>query len=151
MAQRQNPSMRSNIMMNTVLACAMVCALPLTALGQQTDAKSGVVTITGDRTKITLPRTPYPIKQSEFADVAGEYVLQNGARPFVYNSGRRMYAQVGNRPEAELVAASSDVLVAKDRTIKMIFDQADNGSVSKVLVTYVVPKETRGSRQVSMK
>lgn len=135
-----------------LLACAVLCTMPLAA-SAQTAAKpdadaanaAGTVTISGERSKISLPATPYRITISEFNDVAGQYELQNGARLVVFGNGRHMYAAVGDMPKAELVAASPDVLVAKNKTMKMIFDQTPNGETSKVLLTYLVPRNQNGS------
>ena len=104
------------------------------------------VTVTASPLSITLPAQVYALAGREFEALRGQYALSDGRTLTVSGRPRRMTAQIDGLPAAELVAASPSVLVARNRQISLDFQQADNGVVREVLVTYVRPMQAKGRR-----
>jgi hypothetical protein len=86
---------------------------------------------------IALPATPYPATATDLAEVKGQYHLGDGRTLTVAGSTRRIFAEVDGRPRVELVPASPTAFVARDARMALDFDEAENGSVSGVVMTYV--------------
>ena len=107
---------------------------------------SQTVTVTAPSAPITLPSPVYVMASREFESLRGEYALSDGRTLVVSGRPKRMKAQIEGLAPAELVAASPNVLVARNRQISLNFRQADNGVVRDVLVTYVKPVEVNGRR-----
>jgi hypothetical protein len=104
------------------------------------------VTVTAPAASITLPAPVYVIASREFESLRGQYALADGRTLIVSGRPKRMKAQIEGQLPTELVAASSSVLVARNRQMSLSFRQADNGVVRDVLVTYVKPVEVNGRR-----
>lgn len=105
------------------------------------------VTISSVREKIELPSQVYKIRSAEFNDVKGQYDLENGMILTVQSTGRRMYAEMDNMSKVELVAAAPNIFVAKNKQLKLTFEQMPNGNVGYVLVKFVAPQESKGVRR----
>ena len=73
-------------------------------------------------------------------------MLSDGRTLTVSGRPKRMKAQIDGLPPAELVAAGPNVLVARNRQMSLNLQQADNGVVREVLVTYVRPTQVNGRR-----
>ncbi|MEI6027883.1 MAG: hypothetical protein WCT47_14465 [Betaproteobacteria bacterium] len=104
------------------------------------------MTVTAPAASITLPAPVYVIASREFESLRGQYALADGRTLIVSGRPKRMKAQIEGQLPTELVAASSSVLVARNRQMSLSFRQADNGVVRDVLVTYVKPVEVNGRR-----
>jgi hypothetical protein len=113
----------------------------------QTEPKTESVTITSVKDRIELPGTPYKIRSAEFNDVKGQYDLENGMTLTVSSTGRRMFAEMDNMSRAELVAAAPNIFVAKNKQMKITFEQMPNGNVGYVLVKFVAPQVSKGIRR----
>jgi hypothetical protein len=100
--------------------------------------QSDTVTITPGAERISLPRHPYAISPGEYEEVSGAYDMANGKTLVMRMAGHRMFAELEGLPKAELVAVSPTTFVAKNRQMKMRFQQEPNGDVSGVTLTYVV-------------
>jgi hypothetical protein len=135
--------------MSKILICTATLGLMVVAAAAQ-PARDGpppdqVVTITVP-VVIALPSTAYAMASREFELLRGRYVLSDGKTMTVSGRPRHMTAQIDGLPAAHLVAASPSLLVGRQRQIRLAFDQADNGVVREVTVTYLMPAEVRGSR-----
>lgn len=119
--------------------------LSLAATAQPSGADQ-TVTVTASPSVITLPSPVYVMASRDFEPLRGQYMLSDGRTLTVSGRPRRMKAQIDGLPPAELVAASPSVLVARNRQISLNFQQADNGVVREVLVTYVRPTQVNGRR-----
>lgn len=113
----------------------------------QTAPVTESVTISSVREKIELPSQVYKIRSAEFNDVKGQYDLENGMILTVQSTGRRMYAEMDNMSKVELVAAAPNIFVAKNKQLKLTFEQMPNGNVGYVLVKFVAPQESKGVRR----
>jgi hypothetical protein len=69
--------------------------------------------------QIELPAQPYRMWQSDFDVFAGEYNLSNGESMKLIARGTKMYAEIGDRPRTEVLAAKHNEFVAVDRQFKM--------------------------------
>lgn len=113
----------------------------------QTAPVTESVTISSVREKIELPSQVYKIRSAEFNDVKGQYDLENGMILTVQSTGRRMYAEMDNMSKVELVAAAPNIFVAKNKQLKLTFEQMPNGNIGYVLVKFVAPQESKGVRR----
>jgi hypothetical protein len=105
------------------------------------------VIVSGKIEKITLPEKPYKLSQMELTALAGQYDLVNGKTLTLSGNGPKLYAEIDGLAKAELVAAAPDLLVAKNKQIRIDFNQFANGVVGDVSVTYVAPQEIKGRRR----
>jgi len=79
--------------------------------------------------QIELPAKAYHMFPGDFDVYKGSYDLSNGETMTLRAHGRRMYADVGNRPRTEMVAAAPNVFVAVDKQFKMTLGN-DGGEVT---------------------
>lgn len=92
--------------------------LGLLALGATAQTQpDSAVRIHGSQ--IELPAQPYRMWQSDFDIYAGEYDLSNGETMKLVSRGTHMYAEIGDRPRTEVLAAKHNEFVAVDRQFKM--------------------------------
>ena len=125
---------------------ALVLGWMCNAANAAPGATDQTVTVTASPSVITLPSPVYVMASRDFEPLRGQYLLADGRTLTVSGRPRRMKAQIDGLPPAELVAASPSVLVARNRQISLNFQQADNGVVREVLVTYVRPAQVNGRR-----
>lgn len=134
--------------MNRMAIMALVLGVA-PVLAAEADAPSAqTVTISGTMQRITLPARVKTLHGSEADAVKGDYLLRNGKTLSISGSARRLYAEMDGMPRTEIVAAAADSFVARNQQMALKFDQAANGSVSGVVVTYLAPVETSGQRRV---
>lgn len=107
--------------MKKLMFTPILAALALTAAAQ-TSGDANTVTITQPRYSITLPDQAYRMSTYDFREFVGEYDLSNGKSLYVFSNGRAMYAQVEGYGSHELVAATADTFVARDRLLKLQID-----------------------------
>lgn len=69
--------------------------------------------------QIEVPAQPFRMWQSDFDVYAGEYDLSNGETMKLISRGTKMYAEIGDRPRTEVLAAKHNEFVAIDRQFKM--------------------------------
>lgn len=101
--------------MKRLLIPALLGLLTLGAAAQtQPDSE---VRIRGSQ--IELPAQPYRMWQSDFDVYADEYDLSNGETMKLVSRGTHMYAEIGDRPRTEVLAAKRNEFVAVDRQFKM--------------------------------
>jgi hypothetical protein len=125
-------------------------ALSLSAMAHsesQQTAPTASVTISSPKEKFELPNPPYKIRSAEFNVVKGQYDLSNGVTLTMQTTGRRMYAYLDGISKMEILAAAPNIFVAKNKQMKMTFEQAPNGNVSGVLVKYMAPVESKGVKR----
>jgi hypothetical protein len=90
--------------------------------------------------QIELPAKPYRMFPGDFDIYKGAYDLSNGETMVLNSRGRRMFAEVGDRPRVELVAASPHEFVAVDRQLKMKLQENFGEITGEVLL--VVPRQS---------
>lgn len=76
---------------------------------------------------IELPVRPYHMYSGDFDEYKRVYDLANGDTIALGQTGRRMYAQVGDGERKELVAAAPGVFVALDRELKITLKRDYDG------------------------
>jgi hypothetical protein len=74
--------------------------------------------------QIDLPAQPRHLYQGDFDAYKGAYDLSNGDTLVMRQIGKRIYAEVGNGPRRELVAAAPGVFVALDRELKITLNRS---------------------------
>lgn len=101
--------------MKRLLIPAVLSLLALGATAQtQPDSE---VRIHGNQ--IEVPAQPYRMWQTNFDVYAGAYDLSNGETMTLFSRGSRMYAEIGDRPRTEVLAAKRNEFVAVDQQFKM--------------------------------
>jgi hypothetical protein len=86
--------------------------------------------------EIELPVKPFHMFGGDFDIYKGRYALSNGETMVLRSRGRRMFADIGNRPRTEMIAATPNEFVAVDRQFKMTLAAGDFGDVNgEVLLT----------------
>jgi hypothetical protein len=93
------------------------------------------------RYQIELPTKVYKMFPGDFDIYKGVYDLSNGDTMTLRSFGRHIYADVGDRPRSELVAADHNVFVAVDRQLKMTLSEDTFGQVTGEVVM-VVPRQS---------
>ena len=74
---------------------------------------------------------------SDLDEILGRYEMENGKTLVISNYGRKIYAELEGLPKIQLVAAAPNLLVAKNRRMKVAFLQLPNGAVAGVTITYI--------------
>ncbi|QYF95585.1 hypothetical protein KY495_10780 [Massilia sp. PAMC28688] len=117
--------------MKKLLMMMLLGAVAVPALAQDLTAPQEV-TVRGYQ--IDLPVKTYRLFAEEFGQYKGGYDLSNGQSMVMAQTGRRMYAKVGEGQFHELVAASPGVFVARDRTLKITLQHDKFGAVTGELL-----------------
>jgi hypothetical protein len=102
------------------------------AASAQTEPDDTSVRIPGYQ--IELPAQPHRLMPGDFNDFKGAYDLSNGDSMVLRQYGRTLYADVGDGPRTELVAAARNEFVAVDRRLKMTLNKQDDGLVTGELL-----------------
>lgn len=123
--------------MKRLLLATFLGVLTLGASAQT--GSDNAVTIRGYQ--IELPAKPIHMFPGDFDVYKGTYDLSNGESMVLRSHGRRIYAEIGDRPRTEMVAAAPNVFVAVDRQFKMTLSAPDFGDVTGELLL-VVPRQT---------
>ena len=107
--------------MKRILLFALLAAIASTAQGQSQTATSDPDTAVRIPAPLTieLPARPHRLHPGDFDPYRAQYTLSNGAEMKLTQRGRRIYAALDGREQKELVAATSNIFVAKDRSLKM--------------------------------
>ena len=87
--------------------------------------------------QINLPDHAYVLRPDEFQEVRGQYDMSNGKVLTLSSGGRAIFAELDGFEKMELVAVTPNQYVAKNRHMKMVFDQYPNGNVTGVTLTYL--------------
>ena len=91
--------------------------------------------------QIELPAKPLRMFPGDFDIYKGTYDLSNGDTMVLRSHGRRLFADIGNRPRTEMLAASPNEFVAVDRQFKMTLTAEQFGDVTGELLL-VAPGQT---------
>lgn len=121
--------------MKRILLSTFLGVLSLAATAQSDTS----VRIPGNQ--IELPAKIHRMYPGDFDTYKGTYDLSNGDTMVLRSYGRHMYAEVGNRPRTELVAAAHNVFVAVDKQLKMTLEEGIFGDITGELVM-VVPRQS---------
>lgn len=128
--------------MKRLLISAALSGFTLVATAQT--ASDSAVQIHGY--EIKLPSHPYRMFPDDFNIYKGAYDLSNGETMVLKSNGRRMYAEIGDRPLTEMVAASSHEFVAVDRQFKININRNSYwGDVSGEVYLVVPPKTAQAN------
>ena len=79
----------------------------------------------------------------DFNDFKGAYDLSNGDTMVLRQYGRTMFAEVGDGPRTEIVAASRNEFVSVDQRLKMTLNKHDDGPVTGELLM-AMPQQALG-------
>lgn len=123
--------------MKKLLISAFLGMLALGATAQTDPDQS--IRITGYQ--IQLPEHKYPMFAGDFDVYKGLYDLSNGQTMRLRSYGSRMFAEIGDAPRKQLVAASQNMFVALDRSLKMTLNRSDFDDVTGEMLM-VVPTQT---------
>lgn len=86
------------------------------------------------------PQSKYPMGADEFQYVGGRYSLDNGATLSVTRTQSRFFAEIDGQPKSEVIAVAHNVFMARDNTIRMVFEPHESGFSTDVTVRYAVNK-----------
>jgi hypothetical protein len=117
--------------MKRLLLAACLGTLALAA-SAQTEPEDTSVRIPGYQ--IELPVQPHRLMPGDFNDFKGAYDLSNGDSMVLRQYGRKIYADVGDGPRTELVAAARNEFVSVDQKLKMTLNKQDDGLVTGELL-----------------
>ncbi|MES2756327.1 MAG: hypothetical protein V4693_03045 [Pseudomonadota bacterium] len=107
----------------------------------QTEPEDTSVRIPGYQ--IQLPAQPYRLMPGDFNDFKGAYDMSNGDSLVLRQYARTMYAQVGDGPRTEIVAAARNEFVSVDQRLKMTLNKHDDGLVTGELLM-AAPQQALG-------
>lgn len=134
------------VYMKHIFAAALIAGAAATAQGQTQAPAQAASPLTSDaETTVQIPAPQYTIDlptrrhflaPHEFDTYRGIYSLSNGDEMRLRQRGNRIYAMIGERPERELVAAATNIFVAKDRSLKMTLfaDELNDRITGEVLI-----------------
>lgn len=129
--------------MKRILLFALLAAIASSAQGQNQTVPTGE----GDTAvrvpaplSIELPARPHRLHPGYFDPYRAEYTLSNGAEMKLTQRGRRIYAALDGSDEKELVAAASNIFVAKDRSLKMTLHVEERSDQITGVVLIRVPQ-----------
>ena len=125
--------------MKRVLLFVLLSSVALATAAQ--DSTSSSVEVRGSQ--FQLPSKAYPVFPRDLDAFTGAYHLSNGERMTIRKAGRRMYADIGNRPTKEMVAIGPSEFVALDRQVRMSFEENNGGDMTGDLLM-VVPRTLSG-------
>lgn len=131
--------------MKRLLLSAFLGVISLAATAQT--ERDNAVRIQGYQ--IVLPAKAHHMYPGDFDVYKGSYDLSNGETMVLRSHGRRMFADIGNRPRTEMVAASPNEFVAVDRQFKMTLAHDGFGPVNGELLL-VVPRTLAQSTSPGM-
>jgi hypothetical protein len=118
--------------------CLGTLALAATA---QTEPEDTSVRIPGYQ--IQLPAQPYRLMPGDFNDFKGAYEMSNGDTMVLRQYGRKMFAEVGDGPRTEIVAAARNEFVSVDQRLKMTLNKQYDGPVTGELLM-ATPQQALG-------
>jgi hypothetical protein len=134
--------------MKRLMLFALLGGLALAAPGQE--AQDNSVRIHGYQ--IALPSKPHMMLSGDFDTYKGGYDLSNGDILVMYQRGRHMYAQIGDREPKELVAAAPNIFVALDRELKVTLDRGPFGDFTGevLMVAPSMSAQAEGGRLIRL-
>lgn len=112
-----------------LVTCLGTLALAATA---QTEPEDTLIRVPGYQ--IQLPAQPHRLMPGDFNDFKGAYDLSNGDTMVLRQYGRKMFAEVGDGPRTEIVAAARNEFVSVDQALKMTLNKHDDGPVTGELL-----------------
>ena len=112
----------------------------------QTAEQEDTVTIPAPLLRIEAPTNRRYMDPVEFRTFKGDYQLSNGQVLALKRVGARMYAEVGQLGEHQIVAVSHNTFIALDQKLKVRIDIDDSGDVGGELLM-VVPASVAGQGQ----
>lgn len=77
----------------------------------------------------------YRVPPEDYADFVGEYTLSNGSLLTVMARGRRLFAAFDDEAPKELIATGPHDFAAVDDSVRIAFDQYENGIVPGLTLT----------------
>jgi hypothetical protein len=126
--------------MKTLVLASILSTVALTAAAQPV-SDSSTVTITPKGPVIVAPSQPRAMSRDEFSHFIGSYELSNGDSIALFTRGLKKYAALHGEARHELVAASGNSFVAKDRQLKVTFVSGDDGEVVGGEVLMAMPAD----------
>jgi hypothetical protein len=109
----------------------------------QTEQQGDTVTIPAPTLRIDAPVKRY-MSEMEFSAFKGGYDLSNGEVLTLKRVGNRMYAEVGDWGQHQIVAVSKDTFVALDQKLKVRIDINNFGDVGGELLMVVPGNSVAG-------
>ena len=87
------------------------------------------------------------ILATDLQDFPGQYDLVDGCLLNIMQRGHRLFMQLENQPEAEIVAIGAAAFVAKSGQVRLEFVQYPNGNVPTVRVIDTAAKGQRSCQR----
>lgn len=112
----------------------------------QTEQQEDRVTIPAPQLRIEAPTRRYYMDEADFGAFKGGYELSNGQVLVLKRVGTRMYAEVGEMGQHQIVAVSHNTFVALDQKLQVRIDIDQRGDVGGELLM-VVPASLAGQGQ----
>jgi hypothetical protein len=123
--------------MKRFLLATGLAALALAATAQ-TAPEDTSVRIPGYR--IELPEQPYRLMPGDFSDFKGAYDMSNGDTMVLRQYGRKLFADIGDGPRTEIIAAARNEFVSVDEQLKMTLNRNFDGLVKGELLMALPPQ-----------
>ena len=113
----------------------------------QTAQQEETVTIAAPSLRIEAPTNRRYMDPVEFRTFKGDYQLSNGQVLALRRVGARMYAEVGQMGEHQIVAVSHNTFIALDQKLKVRIDIDEGGGDVGGELLMVVPASVAGQGQ----
>jgi hypothetical protein len=117
--------------MKRLLLASLLGTLALAATAQ---SQSGDTSVTVPGHPIQLPSQPHRLMPGDFDAFKGAYEMSNGDTMVLRQYGRKIFADVGERPRTELIASARNEFVSVDQQLKMTLNGHDDGQVTGELL-----------------
>jgi hypothetical protein len=104
------------------------------ALGATAQSQSDDTSVRIPGYPFQLPAQPHRLMPGDFDAFKGAYDMSNGDSMVLRQIGRKVYADVGDRPRTELIAAARNEFVSVDRQLKMTLNTHEDGPVTGELL-----------------
>jgi hypothetical protein len=137
-----------HIMKKSILA-ALMGAVSLSAAwlpaSAQTVQQEDRVTIPAPELRIEAPTRRHFMDEAEFGAFKGGYQLSNGQVLVLKRMGTRMYAEVGDMGQHQIVAISRNTFVALNQKLQVRIDIDQRGDVGGELLMVVPGSSVAGT------
>jgi hypothetical protein len=123
------------------LILASLLSVASLAAYSQTANPAETVTVPGHALRIDAPTQTRYMDRDDFYPYKGAYELANGQTLVLTARGNKMYAEVNEQGQHQIVATSANAFTALDRQLQMTIELLPNDNVHGELLM-VVPERT---------
>lgn len=99
--------------------------------------------------QLEVPPNRYVMSDAEFGEVRGRYLLENGQQMVLSQFGRHLYAAVANGQPKRILAATPDILVSMDNSLKVTLKRDQRNEFWGDIVLTVPSNTLAGYTEIS--